>query len=255
MIKSGLVSATLKGFSIEEVLKLLNKANLESIEWSENHHVPLNDKEEVKRISLLTEKAGIVVASYGSYYRLGEDMDFKVHLENAKILKTDKIRVWAGTKASKEVSKEEYEKLVKEAKAISKEAQKSNIKVALEWHKGTLTDENLSGFNFLRDVHEENFRTFWQPTQRLNIEERKEGLKLIEPYLENFHVYYWSDEGRLPLKEGQDIWIDYFSQIDTNKRDYYALLEFVKDNTEEQFLSDSKELLKIIGVVNGRFNS
>lgn len=247
MIIPGLVSATLKDKVPKEVISLVKTAKLEAIEWSEGHHVPLDNEDEVLKIKRITEDENIKVASYGSYYRLGEKMDFSKHLKNAMLLKAPKIRIWAGTKPSTDVSEEEYKCLLTESKEITEIAKKENIKISLEWHKNTLTDTNESGLRLLSDVKSPFFTTFWQPTQALSVEERKKGIRMISPFLENFHVYYWKEEGRRPLKEGIEIWKSYFSELDYENNDYYALLEFVMGNSTEQYLEDAKALKQIIG--------
>ena len=88
-------------------------------------------------------------------------------------------------------------------------------------------------------------RTLWQPTQELSFEERAEGLEMIAPYLSYLHVYYWDETGRRPFSEGLEHWRRYFSILDP-KTVYPALLEFVKENTEEQFLMDVKALKELI---------
>ena len=246
MLKPGVVSATFKNRPYQEVVSLALSSGLSAIEWSETHHVPLDNITLVKEIGNYTRSSGLSISSYGSYYRLGERQDFHLHLKNAETLGADRIRIWAGTKPSNEVGKDEYKALVNEAKELSKIARNSGIKVCLEWHKNTLTDTNSTGYQFLKDVDEDNFRTFWQPTQALSIKERKAGLALISPYLEVLHIYHWSEEGRRPFKEGIPFWKEYLTSLDIKNNDYYALLEFVKDDKSEQFKEDAEALKKLI---------
>lgn len=241
MVKPGLVSATLKGFSIDEVIKAALDNKLVGIEWSENHHIPLGDVLFAEKVASKTRKSGLEVAAYGSYYRLGLDMDFIPHLENAKAMGAPIIRIWAGEKASQEVSLDERERMTEESWRIARLAEEAGIKIALEWHKNTLTDENLSALELLKAVDSPSFRTLWQPTQALSFSERAEGLEMVKLYLENLHVYYWDDTGRRPLAEGCNHWEKYLSLVDD--REHYALLEFVKDNTLEQLEKDSATLL------------
>ncbi len=237
MLKIGIVSATFKNLPIDEVLSIAVRNNLKAIEWSENHHIELGNLKMAETVRKKTEDAGLVVASYGSYFRLGQDMDFIPSLENAKAIGTDKIRIWAGAKASEVVEEGEYEALVKEAKSVSSIAANEGIKVCLEWHKNTLTDRNESGLRFLEDVGSPYFRTFWQPSPEMDVPTRVSGIDMINPYLENIHVYYWDETGRRPLAEGKEEWEKYIEHFGT--KDHYALLEFVKDNTVEQFESDA----------------
>lgn len=89
----------------------------------------------------------------------------------------------------------------------------------------------------LRDVDSPYFKTFWQPTQALSVEQRVEGLKLIKPYLTNLHVYYWTKDRREELKDGKDYWQQYLKAVDDKV--HYALLEFVKNDSAEQFEKDA----------------
>lgn len=237
MLKIGIVSATFKNLSIDDVLSIAVKNNLEAIEWSENHHIEFGNVKMAEEVRKKTEAAGLVVASYGSYYRLGQNMDFMPSLKNAKAMGTDKIRIWAGAKASKDVEDVEYEELVKEAKEAARIAGAEGVKVCLEWHKNTLTDRNESGLRFLEDVDSPYFRTFWQPSPEMDVPTRVKGIDMINPYLENIHVYYWDETGRRPLSEGKEDWKKYIEHF--GSKDHYALLEFVKDNTVEQFESDA----------------
>ena len=68
---------------------------------------------------------------------------------------------------------------------------------------------------------------------------------MIKPYLSYLHVYYWDETGRRPLREGISHWRDYFSLLDKEKK-YYALLEFVKGDSIEQFLEDAEVLRELI---------
>lgn len=241
MLIPGIVSATFKNLSIDDVIAIACRNKLSAIEWSENHHIEIGNTAQASGVKAKCLDAGISIASYGSYYRLGKAMDFQPSLENAIALGTDRIRIWAGDKPSSAVSEAEYEALVTEAKQISASAAEYGIKVCLEWHKNTLTDRNHSGLKFLRDVDCSNFRTFWQPSPEMDVKERCEGIRMVSKYIENIHVYYWDETGRRPLSEGESDWKEYMKLF--GPEEHYALLEFVKDNTEEQFASDAAAFL------------
>ena len=246
MILPGIVSVTFKTKSIKEVLEIAKQAGLAAIEWSENHHIAKGDIECAKATALLTKEYGLEIAGYGSYYRLGENMDIIPSLETAKALGTNNVRIWAGSKPSSALSREERESLIAELVDAVNIARRYDIVLNLEWHKNTLTDENESGLDVLKRVNNESLRTLWQPTQALTFEERKTGLKQILPYLSYLHVYYWDESGRRPFEEGIDMWKSYFSILDSDKK-YYALLEFVLNDNEEQFYKDAailKDLLQ-----------
>ena len=62
MIVPGIVSATFKTRSAEDVIALASKAKLCAIEWSENHHIPKGDLERAKEIASLTRDSGLEIA-------------------------------------------------------------------------------------------------------------------------------------------------------------------------------------------------
>lgn len=239
MLRAGLVSATLKGHPIDEVIDLAVRCGLEGIEWSENHHLAKGDERQAKETRLKCLDKGLEIASYGSYYRLGQHMDFRPSLRSAKALGAKYVRIWAGKKPSLSVGPDEWDNLVREAKDAARQAEDLGLVVTTEWHKNTLTDRNESGLRLLQEVDSPAFKTFWQPTMALGVPERCEGLDMIGPWLTNVHVYYWDEKGREPLSWGKEDWARYRSHI---SGDHWALLEFVKGDAIAQLEEDAKTL-------------
>ena len=245
MIVPGIVSATFKTRSIEDVLSITKKAGLAAIEWSENHHIPKGDLAFAERVSSLTKESGLEIAGYGSYYRLGQGMDIRPSIDTALALGTNNVRIWAGGKASDDLERGERDSLLSELREAVSIAERNRVVLNLEWHKNTLTDKNQSGLDVLSSLSSPYLRTLWQPTQALSFEERARGLEMILPYLSYLHVYYWDGSGRRPFEEGLDHWRKYFSILDEEKK-YYALLEFVLGDSEEQFEKDAATLLEML---------
>lgn len=137
--------------------------------------------------------------------------------------------------------------LQKEAKLIAEMAAAEGIKVALEWHRGTLTDTNQSSMLLLEEANHSNLYCLWQPTPELSMKERCEGLHELaaRKKLLNLHTYYWEGDIRRPFSEGIHEWARYLKQIDS-REDRYMLMEFVKDNTFEQFRSDAAALQQLL---------
>lgn len=254
MIIPGMVSATFRDKSPERIIELCRTANLQAVEWSENAHVLPADQEGAAALYEKTVKAGLSVAAYGSYYKLGEQADpeavFTKSVVSAKALHAPLMRIWAGTKPSDEVGEKERDSQTKEAALIGRIAAGYGIKVAFEWHKNTLTDTNESAMRLLAEAGQDNLYCLWQPTVALNMEERCRGLKLLGGKLLNLHIYYWKEGVRRPFCEGTDEWKQYLAHVD-QKTDRFGLLEFVKDNTEAQFLEDAKALLCLLKEING----
>lgn len=245
MVIPGLVSVTFKDLNAEKVIDIAIRNGLQAIEWSENWHVNEGDCTKARYLADLCAEKGITIAALGSYYRLGSGSDFSTRLAVAQELKTSVIKIWAGEKPSSEVGKKEFIQLVQEARALALLAESMGITIALEWHRNTLTDTNESAIAFLDVVDRSNFKTLWQPTPALSNDERELGLESLGSRLVNLHVYHWDASGRRPLKEGAYEWGRYISLVDTTE-DHYALLEFVKDNSEQQFEEDAAVLLGLL---------
>ena len=75
----------------------------------------------------------------------------------------------------------------------------------------------------------------------LDVYKRQLGSRLA-----NLHIYYWLDGVRRPFKEGIQEWKQYLAHIDRNA-DRFGLLEFVMNDTEEQFLEDAAALHQLLG--------
>lgn len=249
MIIPGMVSATFREKTADEILKLCRMADLKAVEWSENAHVFPGDQKGAEELCEKTGKAGLSVAAYGSYYRLGEyeepERVFRKSAESAAVLKAPVIRIWAGTKPSAKVERDEFLRLSEEAAAVAEIAAFYHLKTAFEWHKDTLTDTNESAMELLKAAGHPNLYCLWQPTAALSIEERMEGLDLLGDRLLNIHIYYWLNGGKRPLAEGVYQWSRYLNHVDRSVP-RYGLLEFVKGGTEEQFLEDAKALHQIL---------
>ena len=70
------------------------------------------------------------------------------------------------------------------------------------------------------------------------------------PRLATIHVFNWpkGPDGRpvrRPLGEAEAAWREYFEAASADGKDHVALLEFVKDDSVEQFLADAQTLLKL----------
>ncbi len=250
MLYSGLVSVTFRQFKQDEVIELAKKAGLDGIEWGGDMHVPHGDTDCAARVLKSTRNAGLKVASYGSYYRVGEDngFRFKQVLETAKALEAPVIRVWAGKKGSSIADEKYRDNVVKDSIAIAEAASAENIKVAFEFHKNTLTDTNESALHLLKEINHSHINTYWQPSQEMNREERLHGLKAVIPWLSHIHVFHWENGVRLPLASGMKNWKEYMNVIHTAPGDRYAMLEFIRDNDPLQFLNDAACLKEILNI-------
>lgn len=258
MIKTGLCSMTFKEKTPREIISLAAKAGVSSIEWASNAHVNEGDISKAKEIRKMTEDAGLEVSSYGSYYRLGLNHEITPFLESAVALGTNEIRIWAGSKPSAYHLYDMRAALVREAKEISHKAAEYGITLSTECHANTITDTPESLLLFMNEVNEPNFRTYWQAL--LHIPENEQMRSLSAVYasgkLTNLHVYHFetfenSREQRL-LSEAYDKWLERFMLFKGDSTVRYAMLELVRDASEDSFLADAKTLSELANYINNQ---
>ncbi|MDY7011536.1 MAG: TIM barrel protein [Planctomycetota bacterium] len=247
MIKSGLVSVTFRQLSPEEIVELVAKAGLDGIEWGGDIHVPHGDTKRAGKVRKMTNDAGLNVAAYGSYYKVGHEEDsvpFESVVDTAVELGAPTIRVWAGSKGSADADDQYRSLIVSESQRIADLAAKAKITVSYEFHERTLTDTRESAVKLLEDVANENIRTYWQPPSKWEPDQCAEGLQAVLPWLTNVHAYYCdrATEKSLPLAEGKKVWKRYLPIIARTGREHYVMLEFVRDNCPEVFLADAATL-------------
>ena len=188
--------------------------------------------------------------SYGSYYRVGSkkegSVEFESVLESASALGTSAIRVWAGSVGSAKADEGVWYDIVEDARRIADLAAQENITIDYEFHANTLTDTRETTLRLLKEANHPNIRCNWQPPVPLDFNERLAGLKVIQPWLANIHVFHWLDRDRLPLEKGIEDWQAYYAVIDTLPGDHHIMLEFVQHDDPEQFLQDAEVLKRIV---------
>lgn len=250
--RPGLVSVTFRELAPEQIIKLAAEAGLEGIEWGGDIHVPHDDVERAQDVGMKTRAAHLDVAAYGSYYRTGckDSVPFGEVLRSALALKAPLIRVWAGNRGSSAADTAWWNEVITDARRIASMAADEGMQVGFEYHGKTLTDTPSSALRLMEEVAHPNARIYWQPLRSLSIEERKQGLAQILPWLCHVHVYNWDETDRLPLADGLRLWQEYLEVLDhlddAEDRKRYALLEFVRADSPEQFRADSQALLELL---------
>ncbi|MBE6913139.1 MAG: hypothetical protein E7473_11510 [Ruminococcaceae bacterium] len=256
MIKSALCSVSFRNKTPDEIISLSAKAGLSAIEWASDAHVQQGDIALAKEVAAKTRDAGLEVSSYGSYYRLASNMDIVPFLESAKALGTDQIRIWGGFNPSTYHNFEQRCALVREAKEISRKAADYGITLATECHAHTITDMPQSLLYFMFEVNEPNFRTYWQALLQVPENEQLNSLSTIynSGKLTNLHVYYFKQfenaREQVLLEEAYDIWLERFNLFKNDDTVRYAMLEFVRNGSDESLLADAKTLNALVNEVN-----
>jgi 3-dehydroshikimate dehydratase len=256
MMKTGLLSVTFRQLEPLQIVNLAAEAKLDAIEWGGDIHVPHGDKGRADEVRAMTADAGLTVASYGSYYRVGcsnkNDVSFEMTLESAIALGAPSIRVWAGDLGSNKADEAYWARVVDDSRRIAELALREGITVDFEYHGNTLTDTPEMALRLIEEINHPNIRSNWQPLNSLTDSQRTDGLRMIMPWLANLHVYHWVNGDRLPLAEGIGEWTLYRDMVLAGAGDAprYAMLEFVKNNEPEQFLQDAEALRRLISFPN-----
>src|SRR5699024_4737337 len=250
MFKIGLCSVTFRQLSVEAIIELGQQAGLDGIEWGGDKHVQPGDLQRAKEVAELTKQAHMAVTSYGSYYRVdhpdANDVSFETILETAAALNAPYIRVRAGSLGSDEANTSDRNKVIDDARKIGDLAQKENISVHFEYHGGTLTDTKESAKRLMEAVDHSNVFIYWQPAVDESVDNRLQSIVDITPWLSYVHVFYWAVRERMPFSDGQDEWRKYLKQLATQEQTRYLLMEFVKNDDPEQFLSDIETLKHLL---------
>lgn len=241
----GLVSVTFRQLSPEDIIDITYASGLKAVEWGSDVHLPAGNADTAEFIRKRSDDTGIMPISYGSYYGKGEsgyDMFSKL-VNTAKAIGTDNIRIWAGGKDSGDVSLQERAQYVLEAQKLADIAKENGIDVSFECHKSTLTDTPDSALKLIEEIGRDNVYLYWQPLQSEDIQLNKNIIKRFLPYLKNVHVYAWKGLERFALAEHEKAWREYIDVLRQSEQTRALLLEFVKNDSVEQFKADADTLL------------
>ena len=246
MLVPGLVSITFRSLAPEEIIRLAAQAGVQSIEWGGDIHVPPGEANRARDVGRWTREAGLMVTAYGSYYRLGGNgaAPFESVLASAAALAAPTIRVWAGSKGSADCSPEERRAVIDDALRVAEMAARAGITISLEYHAGTLTDTRASVRSLIDELAHPNIEFLWQPANGEPVEACAGRLFDVLPRLRNVHVFHWwpTAHERRPLSEGEARWRAYIDIVRQTGRPVDFLLEFVVNDSPDQFLADAATL-------------
>lgn len=205
----GLVSVTYRRLEADALVTLAREADLSCIEWGSDIHVPETDPARAHRVGEMTRAAGLTVASYGTYYRLGQGQDFAAYLKAAEALGAPLLRLWAGVRGRDAVDAATRCAWVSDGRAVSEAAAARGLRVAFEYHPGTLTDERKSAIRLMHEINHPAAGLYWQPDFHRTEDELKRDLEAVLPWLCAIHVFSWLPDGtRLPLAERGTLWAE-----------------------------------------------
>lgn len=252
MILPGVASVTFRDRTPQQLIKLALDAGLTGIEWGGDIHVPSGDLEQAATIGDLTRAAGLRVSAYGSYYTVGKSSDEGIRfidvLHTAKALQAPMIRIWAGDKSSKLSTPNYRRKVLDETKALADLAGQQGIRLAFEFHDDTLNDTYEACGELFTELAHPQVKTYWQPIHGAGLHANSAGIEMILPWIAGIHIFHWwpKAEARLPLRDGTKHWKAYLHQLSKVATPISGSLEFVKDDSPAQFLTDANTLLELL---------
>lgn len=243
----GLTSVTFRQLTVNEIIDLTAQAGLDGIEWGGDVHVPPASPELAAQVAEKCRQKGLKVLSYGSYYRGSDPAEFAGVLETAKALGAPVIRIWTGTTAPHETSDEAFETLAANIRAAAAMAAKEGIQLAFEFHRRTMTQTKEGALRLLEAVPDANVFTYWQPNPDVTFEEQLAEIDAVCPRLSHLHVFCWGPGNeRFPLADGVEKWKTYFAHAAKAPGERAAILEFVLNDSPEQFLADAATLKEML---------
>lgn len=241
----GLVSISFRKHTPKDILQAVKAAGLSCIEWGSDVHAPYHDTERLNEIAQLQKEYGIECSSYGTYFRLGETPEEELvhYIAAAKILGTDTLRLWCGTKNSSGLSDEEKRALMEQCRKAARLAEQHGVTLCMECHKGTYTEKLEDALALMREIDSPHFAMYWQPFQWQAVEENLAYAEAIAPYAHHIHVFQWKDKQRFSLNDGIGEWRGYLEKFSTPRT---LLLEFMPDNAISSLAVEAEALRAIV---------
>ena len=269
MILPGLTTATTRHLSIEETVEVVCESGLQGIEWEANRHVIPGNLEAAEKARALCDSNKLVIPSYGSYYKAGiseeSGMPFRTVLDTARALEAPCIRIWAGKQDYDKSNAAYIDRVVSDTLRIADLAAEKEKTLIFEFHSNSLTNTTEYALQFAKQVEHPAVTFSWQPIHTHTQEECERSLSDMLPLLNTVHVFHWNmglysnngytkeqfvKEGlkwvRHPLCNGSDRWYSYLRIANTTEKKHWALLEFTKDDSNEQLLKDAQTLKSLI---------
>ena len=241
----GLVSISFRKHSPEEILRAAAAAGLSRIEWGSDVHAPCHDVERLTSIAALQREYGITCSSYGTYFRLGDHPleELPHYIAAAKILGTNILRLWGGSRKGEDMSPEELAAFTEACRRAAAMAREEDVILCLECHMRSITETPDYAVSLLEEVNSPHFRVYWQPFQWLDAAGSLSVARALAPYAEHIHVFNWAGGERFPLAEAIEDWRAYLSVLPAPRT---LLLEFMPDDRLETLPAEVAALKTIV---------
>ncbi len=242
----GLVSVSFREHTPEEILAAMKNVGLSFVEWGSDVHAPCCDTNRISAIAETQTRYGIRCSSYGTYFRLGETPieQLPEYIAAAKVLGTDILRLWCGSKSGANMTEEEKNRIFDQSRRAAEIAEKSGVTLCMECHRHTFTERPDDAIALMQTVDSTRFRMYWQPFQWLTAEENTQIAEQIAPYAAHIHVFNWKGDARFPLQDAVAEWQTYLRAFSTPRT---LLLEFMPDDCLQTLPTEADALKRIAG--------
>ncbi len=242
----GLVSISFRKHTPEEIIQAVKAAGLSCIEWGSDVHAPCKDTDRLQSIAALQKEYGIECSSYGTYFNLETHSldDLPDYIAAAKILGTNILRLWGGTRKGADMTEEELATFTDTCRRAAAMAEEAGVILCLECHMRSVTETPEYAVSLMEAVNSPHFRMYWQPFQWLDTEGSLAVAKAVAPYARHIHVFNWRGGDRFPLLDAVEDWKAYLTAFTTPRT---LLLEFMPDDRMESLPAEADALRRIIG--------
>lgn len=234
-IEVGLCTISSKERSVEDVLELAGDVGYDGVELWGRDHVGDGSVETCEEITDTAAIHGLEIASYGSYLRCGAE-DFEAALEHELTvtdrLGTDVIRVWAGSQNYNECDQAHWEAVVADLEALTERAADYGLRVTVEKHDNTVTNDLAGAKTLIDTVGDERCRLNYQPGFGIPASELEREATELAALSNQLHLQGTRERTaseRAPLSE---VYYDLEAILEPfleGEFDGYANVEFVTD--------------------------
>ena len=175
--------------SLEKIVKIALDCDADCIEWGGDIHV--RSEGDALSAKKLCDSYGVGICSFASYYRVGDcnTTQWESICKIAHTMGAEWIRVWLGRKDSEKTDDITYGKILADAEAMCKTAEKFGLKILAECHDKTFNNNTDAFLRFTKDLSSPVFLTYFQSRYK----KKAYDLDRIErtlPYTECVHISF-----------------------------------------------------------------
>jgi len=269
MIRVGISSVCYRNTPAETIIASTCAAGLAGIEWSADTHAPHGDIQRAETLMMATLRAGLTVSAYGSFYRLGMNVDqaasFDAVLQSARRLQAPVIRIWATTDPARRnaIRKKTAHhgtvgvdaspqpatsgKLVDQARALADIVGKFGITLCLEPHDSSLIPDYASLESLVIETAHPFFKACWTPLNSFATVSVRASVEKMAPLVSLVHFRAGRLLGETDPVQHESPCLAMLDILVEKERgsnlDRWALIEFLEDDSPHTLANHARRLL------------